>query len=307
MVTEVTTLNQLQTSGIQAPSTHFAVESLATSPDTLLPTTSSNTLLSTSSSKLSQVLTRSSSSPSLAASPVSPLVSFAASSTLASASLAESSKTFASLAPSLVPTPASLATSPTSESASFAPSSVIRSASFAVVSRTSSESFIMASKSQLLSSSSPASMSVSLVTVCPKSSSESLTVTAAPASLRPTLSSLPPQSSVPLTLLPQNQTKTSSITASSFFHLKMVSSSVSQSSLNSSNSSVLNQNDCVIYQYYNITKELKPKRIKTLKQCLGRRRCNFNVTRQRLGEPYKDKIMSLRLFIKSSCQPGKHA
>ncbi|KAJ7360505.1 hypothetical protein OS493_015607 [Desmophyllum pertusum] len=86
--------------------------------------------------------------------------------------------------------------------------------------------------------------------------------------------------------------------------VKSISSNTSSSLLNSSISSVPKQNNSVKYEFYNITQVLNPKRVHPIKlyNCRGKAKCSFPVTRQRFGDPYEEKITSLRLAIKHSCQ-----
>lgn len=62
------------------------------------------------------------------------------------------------------------------------------------------------------------------------------------------------------------------------------------------------------YEYYNITQEIKPKKVHTVKlfNCRGKMKCYFNVTRKKFTNPYPEKITELRLSVKHSCQTGKY-
>ncbi|KAJ7381779.1 Eva-1 C [Desmophyllum pertusum] len=124
---------------------------------------------------------------------------------------------------------------------------------------------------------------------------------ASPTSLLST-SSAASASALP-TSSPTSSLLLSSLTASSL-DVKSISSNTSSSLLNSSISSVPKQNNSVKYEFYNITQVLNPKRVHPIKlyYCRRKAKCSFVVTRKKFGDPYEEKITSLRLAIKHSCQ-----
>ena len=63
----------------------------------------------------------------------------------------------------------------------------------------------------------------------------------------------------------------------------------------------------VNYEFYNVTEVLTPVRVHHTKlmKCTGTRKCSFDVSTNKFGDPYPGKITLLRIFIRHSCQLGK--
>ena len=56
-----------------------------------------------------------------------------------------------------------------------------------------------------------------------------------------------------------------------------------------------------------MTEVLTPVRVHHTKlmKCVGTRKCSFDVSTNKFGDPYPGKITLLRIFIRHSCQLGK--
>ena len=63
----------------------------------------------------------------------------------------------------------------------------------------------------------------------------------------------------------------------------------------------------VNYEFYNVTEVLTPVLVHHTKlmKCMGKRKCSFDVSTNKFGDPYPGKITLLRIFIRHSCQLGK--
>ena len=116
--------------------------------------------------------------------------------------------------------------------------------------------------------------------------------------------------------LSQSQVPTSSSSSSSSSSLSSSSlppSAVSHSSPQflSSVSQILSSStlwlSSVNYEFYNVTEVLTPVRVHHTKlmKCMGKRKCSFDVSTNKFGDPYPGKITLLRIFIRHSCQLGK--
>ena len=136
-----------------------------------------------------------------------------------------------------------------------------------IVSTNLLQSSFSSSQSQVPTSSSPSSSSSLSSSFSPSSSS---------------LSSLPP----------------SAVSHSSPQFLSSVSQILSSSTLWLSS---------VNYEFYNVTEVLTPVRVHHTKlmKCMGKRKCSFDVSTNKFGDPYPGKITLLRIFIRHSCQLGK--
>ena len=175
-------------------------------------------------------------------------------------------------------------------------SNIIRNTATILALHLSSEAIVSTNllQSSFSSSQSQVPTSSSLSTSSSSSSSSSLSSSFSSSSpLSSSSSSSSPSSSLSLSSLPP-----SAVSHSSPQFLSSVSQILSSSTLWLSS---------VNYEFYNVTEVLTPVRVHHTKlmKCTGTRKCSFDVSTNKFGDPYPGKITLLRMFIRHSCQLGK--
>ena len=125
------------------------------------------------------------------------------------------------------------------------------------------------------------------------------------------LSQVPTSSSLSTSSSSSSSSLSSSFSSSSLSSLPPSAVSHSSPQFLSSVSQILSSStlwlSSVNYEFYNVTEVLTPVLVHHTKlmKCMGKRKCSFDVSTNKFGDPYPGKITLLRIFIRHSCQLGK--